>query len=223
MITSELVANTILRATGKTSTSVSGDIKWNKVLGIANLKIDDWMNEPEVDWNSLYDRAFSIGTVTNMDTFALDLDTIREISTTYGDPVRIYYPDGVGYVDYDVIPFDQLKQFPSGYYCAQIGANLVFNHTFTTADAQFGGTIYVPILLYADHLVNDGDEVPVDIPNWLVVACAAEYIRTDVTRQNQYTNLATEANLIMERMKDANDGQIGYVTSEWSPLSRTWL
>lgn len=41
MIVSELVPKVILRATGKVSTSVSGDAKWLKVLGIANMKIDD--------------------------------------------------------------------------------------------------------------------------------------------------------------------------------------
>ena len=223
MIVSDFVAKVILKATGKVSTSTSGDAKWLKVLGIANTKIDDWANEPEVDWGSLYSRALSIGTVTATDTFPYNTATIRSISQTFGDPIRILHTDGKNYTDYDLVPYDTLKEFPSGTYCAVIGGNLVFNNAFQTTDPQFGGTINVPAMLYPSHLVNDTDVIPVDIPNWLVMATAAEYVRTDVTRQNQYANLAQEANQIMERMKDNNDGQVSYVDSNWAPLTKTWL
>lgn len=223
MIVSDFVAKVILKSTGKVSTSVSGDAKWLKVLGIANTKIDDWMNEPEVDWGSLYNRALSIGTVTATDTFPIDTTTVRLISQTFGDPIRINHTNGRSYTDYDLVAYDQLKQYPNGNYCAQIGSNLVFSRPFLSTDSQFGGTITIPAMLYASHLVNDSDVIPVDIPNWLVISTAAEYIRTDVTRQNQYSNLATEANAIMARMKDNNDGQISYVQSHFTPLSRTWL
>lgn len=225
MVVSDFVPAVILRAEGKTSTSVSGDTKWMKVLGIANLQILNWQDEPDVDWGSLYNRALAIGTVTATDTFALDLDTLRTISSTFGDPVRITWTNTNGttsYTDYDIINYDALKEYPDGNYCAQIGSNLVFNQPFLTTAAEFGGTITVPALLYADSIAADGDTIPVDNPNWLVVATAAEYIRTDVTRQNQYPNLAAEANSIMERMKDVNDGQISHVDYSWKPLSRTW-
>lgn len=225
MLVSQFVPAVILRAEGKTSTSVSGDTKWTKVLGIANLQILNWQDEPDVDWASLYNRSISIGTVTATDTFALDLDTIRNISQTFGDPVRITYTTtngGTSYTDYDVVDYDALKEYPGGQYCAQIGEDLVFNRAFQSTDAEFGGTITVPALLYADTIAQDGDTIPVNIPNWLVVATAAEYVRTDVTRQNQYPNLAQEANSIMERMKDVNEGQIAHVNPSWRPLSQTW-
>ena len=231
MILSELIAATILRATGKVSSAVQGDAKWNKILGIANMKIDDWSYEPEVDWASLYNPAVSLGAVTATNTFAIPTDktvpppavAIRVISQTYGDPIRILHTDGVSFTDYDLIPFDQLKQYSDGNYCTQILDNLVFNHTFTSNDAEFGGTIQVPALLFPTHLSGPTDIVPVDNPGWLVAMCAAEYVRTDVTRQNQYKNLISEANQLMGRMKDDNDSQIEYVTSEFTPLSKSWL
>lgn len=137
--------------------------------------------------------------------------------------MRILHTDGRSYTDYDLVSYDTLKEYPSGQYCAQIGSDLVFNRAFLTTDSEFGGTINIPALLYADHLVSDSDTIPVDIPNWLVVISAAEYIRTDVTRVAQYTNLIAEANAIMERMKDVNEGQISHVVSSWKPLSRTWF
>lgn len=229
MTTSEFVAAVILKATGKTSTSISGDTKWTKVLGIANLLIDSWQNEPDVDWSSLYDPSFSIGTVTNTDAFDLD-DEIRKVSDTEGDVVRINHTDGTGYTDYDVVPADTLKQYYSGQnkensfgnYCAQIGRRLVFNRKFVSTDPQYGGTIYVPAYLYADHLVGDSDEVPVDIPNWLVVMSAAEYVRNDITRQNQYPNLISEANQLMVRMKEDNDAQVSQLNMPWLAPGASW-
>lgn len=172
-----------------------------------------------MDWSSLYDPAFVIGTVTNTDTYDLDLDTIRKLSDKEGDAVRIYWTDGVGYTDYDIIPADDLKlhywgqtkQNPSGNYCAKIGSTLVFNHTFVSTDKQFGGTIKVPMYGYADLLVNEGDDVPVDIPDWLVTASAAEYVRTDITLQAQYPLLLAEANDIMERMIDDESAQVDLI------------
>lgn len=230
MITSELVAQVILRATGKVSTSVSGDAKWAKVLGIANMKISDWENEPGVDWSSLYDPTYSIGTVSNTDRFDLDLDTIRKLSDAPEDVVRIMHTGGITYTDYEIVPADtlklyyrgQTKQYPKGYYCAQMGASLVFNHTFVSTDPQYGGDIQVPVYLYAEKLVNDSDTVPVDNAGWLVAISAAEYVRTDIIRQAQYPNLINEANSLMGRMKDDNDAQIEKVHMPWRAAGADW-
>lgn len=179
---------------------------------------------------SLYDPAYSIGTVTATDSFDIDLDTIRKISDTDQDYIRINHTDGKSYTDYELVSADTLKQYydgqtkqsPTGYYCAQIGATLVFNHTFVSTDPQFGGTIKVPVFLYADHLVNASDTVPVDNPNWLVAICAAEYVRTDIIRQAQYPNLINEANSLMARMKDDNDAQIVRANMPFSAAGSTW-
>lgn len=229
MKASELVAAVILKATGKTSTSVSGDTKWTKVLGIANYYIDSWMNEPDVDWFSLYDPLFVTGTVSNTDTYELDGD-IRKISDSEGDCVVIDHSDGVGSTSYDVVTPDRLKLYYSGqakensdgYFCAQIGTNLVFNHKFVSTDPQYGGTIKVPSFTTASHLVRDNDVVPVDIPNWLVLISAAEYVRNDITRQNQYPNLISEANQLMVRMKADNEAQISEVLRPWGPMASNW-
>lgn len=178
---------------------------------------------------SLYNPAFSIGTVTATDTFAIPT-TVRKISDTDQDYVRILHTDGKSYTDYELVSADTLKQYyngqtkqsPNGYYCAQIGSNLVFNHTFLTTDKQFGGSITVPIFTFAPTLVADSDVVPVDNPGWLVVACAAEYVRNDVTKLNQYPNLINEANALMERMKDDNDAQVVRANTPFSAAGATW-
>ena len=80
MTLTQLVDKVILKATGKVSTVTEGDTKWNKVLGIANTLIDSWEEEYGVDWESLYDSDYEIGTVTATDTFAIDTDDVRKLS-----------------------------------------------------------------------------------------------------------------------------------------------
>lgn len=162
----------------------------------------------------MYTPELSFGSVTNTSTFALP-GTVRKISDTIGDYVRIDHTDGTTSTKYDIVSAENLKRYYTGNksgsignYCAQIGTNLVFNHTFVSTDPQFGGTIKVPVYTVPTTLVADADVVPVDIPMWLVTITAAEYVRNDITRQNQYPNLIAEANQLMQRMKDDNEAQV---------------
>jgi len=228
MTITEAVADVYLRATGKTTTLTTGT-KFNKIIGLLNHYQKKWSRESGIDWNSLYNAGLSIGTVTATDTFGLDTNAIRKISDREGDCVRIVWSDGVGYTDYLVVPHDYLKDYyygpnkenSTGFVCTQIGKDLVFNHTFTTLDPQYAGEIFVPSYTFADPIVSTAmdEDVQVDDPDWLVVACAAEYVRTDLTRQSQHPFLIQEANAIMERMKDDNGGQIDLVNRPWAPFS----
>lgn len=226
MTKAEFIQAAFLRATGKTNTLTSGT-KYDRILALGNLYIDEWSNEPGVDWASLYDPAFSLGTVTATDSFDIDTSSVRKLSDRQGDKVRIIWSDGTGYTDYDIVAADTLsgrsygvnRQSPAGFYCAKIGNQLVFNHTFTSDDSQYGGEIFIPCYTYPDHLENADDEVPVDIPNWLVVMVAAEYVRNDITRRARYPELLAEANSIMGRMKDDQEGQVVEITAPWTPFT----
>lgn len=214
MTAAEYVANMLLTATGENSTAVSGDDDWTKALSIGNLLIDQWAKE--TDWVSLY-SIVPIGTVTATDSFDLD-DSIREISSQDGDYIRINHTDGTNYTDYTLVHPNRLKFYATGPYVAQIGDQLVFNKAFVSTDQQFGGTINVPSYLYADHLVNDTDDVPVDDPNWLVMAGAAEWARTDLTLAQNYPLLLQKANDLMDGMKKANSPQL--MTIPKDPVAR---
>lgn len=223
MTLSELVSATILKATGKVYTGSEGDTKWNKVLGIANDLIRTWESEPGVDWTSLYQKDYEVGTVSATDTYPLDVDDVRKLSDERGDSVRIHHTDGVQYTDYAIVPADKLKQYDTtSLVCAQIGANLVFPKAFVSTDVQYGGTIKAPIYAYAETLVNSTDDVPVDNPNWLVYRCAGEYVRNDIVRQNQYPNLISEANQMMEKMRENNEAQVNYVAMPFQAGGADW-
>ena len=221
MTLTELVSAVIFKATGKAYSGSEGDTKWEKVRAIANTLIDSWESEPDIDWESLYTPDFSIGTVTATDTYELDLDEIRKISTERGDSIRIVHTDDT-WTDYQLVEADKLKQHTEGYFCARVGTNLVFNHVFEAADPQFGGDIQVPKFGYAENLTAGTDEVTVDIPNWLVIMSAAEYVRNDIVRQNQYPNLIAEANQLMIKMKENQEAQVNSVTRVFSAAGSTW-
>lgn len=211
MTTSDLIAAVILKATGEVSTAANGDSEWSKVLGAANYYLNTWANEPGVDWNSLYTPESSLGTITATDSFLLPTTAIK-VSDQAGDTVRIDYTNGTGYTIVNIVAANQLKRYYTGNktnysenVCAQIGRNLVFNRKFKSTDPEFGGTITAPTYAAPTSLVNPTDVVLVDDPNWLVVICAAEYVRNDITLQQQYPNLVAEANAIMTDMKTNND------------------
>jgi hypothetical protein len=226
MLVSSFVPATFLKSTGKINTFASGSPKWLKILAIANLYIDQWQDEPNVDWNSLRLPTTTTATtlVTATNEFAYDTSTIRKISNQEGDFIRIVHTDGVAFTDYTTIDGTRQKDYANGQrtfqnnWITNTQNKIQFNRAFTSADPQFGGTIYLPAYGYASHITDDSDVIPVDIPNWLVFAVAAEYIRTDVTRQPQYGNIIEEANQIMDVMKQNNSGQSSKLLMPWNPL-----
>lgn len=218
----DLIAASLLKATGKVSTLTPTDSNWLKLLAIANYYKNSWANESGVDWVSLYVPAISCGTVTATDTFNLD-PTINKISQQEGDAVRINYATGTNFSDFALISPERLKEYNTNNYVAKVGAALKFNRTFKTTDAEFGGTINVPAYTIPDDMVLSTDVVPVDDPGWLVTITAAEFVRTDLTRQNQYPNLVSEANELMKGMIDNNNPQVTTITHGKAGYGgRTW-
>jgi hypothetical protein len=226
MTASELVQATYLRTARKTTTLLTTSAKYAQILALGNYWQRRWAQERGTDWHSLYNPALSIGKVTATDSFDLD-SSIRKLSEREGDVVRILWSDGVGYTDYDIIQRDKLKDTywgqtknsPNGFYCTQMGDQLVFNDTFASTDKQFGGDIRVPAYVFTDTLVNPTDEVQVDDPDWLVAMVSADYCRSTITLRDQYPILLAEANDIMTRMREDNVGQVDNVDMPWTPLS----
>jgi len=227
MLASEAIQDVMLKATGKTTTLASTSTKYLRILGLLDFYQRRWARERGIDWNSLYNLKFSLGTITATDTFDIDTSTIRKLSDREGDAVRVVWTNGVGYTDYDIVVHDKLKDYsqgvnresPNGFYAAKIGGTLVFNHTFVAADAQFGGEIFVPCYVFADEITVGTDEIQVDDPDWLILQVAAEYVRNDITRRSRYPELQAEANEAMQRMRDDNDAQIDLVERPWAPAS----
>jgi len=222
LVVSDFVAQSYLKATGKVSSLTSTDSDWVKLLALGNLYQQTWAKETGVDWRSLYDPAVNCGTVSATDTFDLD-SSIYKVSQTEGDTVRVIYAsDTTKNSDFSVVRADRLKYYTSGNYCAQVGQTLKFNRTFKSTDPEFGGTIYVPGYTLPDSLVSSGDDIVVDVPEWLTTICAAEYARTNLVLQNQYPNILAEANELMKKMVENNNAQVETVPLYRVARGRTW-
>lgn len=226
MTVTEAVARTYLLATGKTSALAEGSTKYEKILSLFNLFTESWAGEAGVDWKSLRLTANVTGTVTATDTFAIPT-TLAKVSQTRGDFVRIVHAGGTVESDYTVVPIERLYddgsklQGAGGFRVAVSGANLVFDTAFTATSPQFGGTIQVPGYKVPAELDAGADELEVDDPNWLCFITAAEYVRNDITRVQQYGNLVAQANNAMEGMVQDNNSQTEQVTAIWSPGNGT--
>lgn len=217
------IQQTNLLATGKPVAPAVGSTKYNRILSLGNLYTNVWAKEPGVDWNSLR-GIFNIGTVNTSSTYDLD-PSIGKISNTEGDFVIIDRLDGKQ-SRYTIVPITRLNRMRFGNadgLCARQGNSLVFSTTFTTTHPDFGGTIQVPGYILPDPLVGASDELQIDDPWWLCFICAAEVVRNDVSRQNQYPNLVSQAINSMNGMKEHNMSQREEIDgSNWTPLGSNW-
>ncbi len=214
MTLQELIDAVMLKATGKANQITTANPKWQKILGIANMYQSAWQHEPGQHWNSLYDRAYSLGTVSTKDSYDLD-EEVDTVSTAKGDSVFVETTDGQR-IKYELVAYDDLQNYPVGRYCAVIGRQIVFNKSFSDKDVEYGGRVYAPVFKNVETLEGASDDIQVDNPTWLVFMCAAEYIRNDIVKQNQYGNLITEANNLMTDMIRRNRaGQVRHIRGNW--------
>ena len=210
MTLQELINAVMLKATGKPTILDKSNTKWEKIRGILNYYQQAWVNEPGQRWNSLYERARQIGTISNNDEYELG-DDIIEISTAKGDNVYILTNDGTK-IPFQLVNYDDLQNYQTGNYCAKLGQSLVFNARFADDDPCYGGKLYAPIYHTVEELEDPDDGTVVDNPEWLVTMAAAEYIRNDIVKQNQYGNLVAEANNLMTSMiRNNRAGQVRHV------------
>ncbi len=226
-----------LLANGKGSDLVVDSTKYTKILRLLNLYKDVWAQEPGIQWNSLRALTSLSATVSATATYALPtsvIDGTAKLSTQEGDYVRILHTDGVKESDYTLVQDSKLYNDgqsinnPGGDFCARRGSNLIFPVAFTASSAQFGGTIKVPLYVTPADMVTSTsdptDTVECDDPMWVVFMAAAEYIRNDVTKQNQYANLVAQAINSMNAMKENNESQSEevYMGSLGSAMGETW-
>lgn len=200
----EFLSAVYLRATGKPTAPTSGR-KYDQILALGTFYTRQWQDENDVDWDSLFDFFNVSGTVTATDEFTIPA-TVRKVSQQEGDVVRIVRTDG-DVTEYQLVAPDRLYENRYGYAVAKIGSQLKFASAFTATSREFGGTIVVPGYGFAVFPTDDSTAIPVDNADWLVVRVAAEFVRTDITRQNQYPNLLNEANQLMLKMRENNSGR----------------
>lgn len=221
MKTSELVSAVILKATGKIYNGAEGDKKWNKVVGIANKLISDWSDELGIDWSSLYEPLEEIDTISTDKEYALP-SKVKKVSDDPDDYLYVLHTDGKTKTKYATVRHTKLKLHEGQNVCAVLGNRIVFPTEFTSDNPVFGGTLYAPVYYHPSLLTDADSNIVVDIPSWLVVRCAAEYVRNDIILQNQYPNLVSEANQLMGKMIENEGAQDDDIFSFSMGSMRNW-
>lgn len=223
MDTQTLISTAWTKAEGEVFTDAVGSDNYKYLLTLANSWIRRWGRLKGVDWFSLYEQAYNVGTISATDTYEYDNTEVRKISQENGDSIQILHTDGVNYTNYTLISADQLRQYQNqgnyGNVVAKIGSSLVFPRAFVSTDPQFNGTLNLPVFLYPAILVNPTDIVPVDDPEWLVSKVAADVASKDILRKDTAAIYSAEADDSLEAMKQDNEGQLNTLSAKWRPFT----
>jgi len=218
MNVTQFIQKVYLTSNGKTAILAPTSPRYTKFLALANVLQDDWLSEPDIQWNSRYQRL-SLGNITS-DRVDMDED-IYEFSKREGDYITITGTNGnVSY--WSLVTPEEFRQYRYNNTCTVIDGELVFARTFVSGDNEYGGEVIVPVTLKLDPLINPNDDILVDDPNWLVYAVAAEQVRNTVTKLSQYPALIQKANNIMIKMKQKNDAQLDQIPMAPSVLGESW-
>lgn len=238
MLVSQAIQKVYLLATGKTTALTVGNAKYTKILALLNFYKDVWAQEPGVQWNSLRSLE-QLTTVSATDTYDLPdeiLEGTWKLSTQEGDFVRVVWESGTQESSYSLVQDSKLyRDGPSVNNPGSIGINtygnvsrrgtsLVFDVPFISTSPEIGGTIYIPVYITPDDYEAGTNEITVDDPYWIIFMAAAEYVRNDVTKQNQYANLVAQAVNSMNSMKENNESQIeeSYMPNFLNNAGETW-
>lgn len=205
-------------AKGKATPPAVGTAKYNQLLLLADSLTKVWAAEPGVQWNSLYSKV-SAGTIGAVSTIALPA-TSNYLIKEEGDPIHAI--SGTQRTDFKLVQPNELYSNRYVNAVAQAGRSLLFYEAFTSASPVFGWTLYVPSIIYPTDITVGADVVQVDDPMWLVFMMAAEFVRNDLVRQNQYPSLINYATESMNKMKQDNQSQNEVVDTPFQPLGVTW-
>lgn len=218
MTVDQAITKAYSEAKGKATPPASGTAKYNQLVVLADSLQKVWAAEPGVQWDSLYSRV-SHGTIGAVSSIALD-STVNYIVKDESNP--IYATSGSDRFDFKLVRPNQLYLNRYEGAVAQAGRNLIFQDAFDSDSSVYGWTLYVPSILNVGTLDDGADTIQVDDPMWLVFMMAAEFVRNDLVRQNQYPALVAYAQQSMLKMKEANEGAYEGVITNWEPMGVTW-
>ncbi len=204
MLVSTLISRVsyALRGTDDESPTEGSDDA-NYWLETANRKKDEWATDANESWSSLF-------AVTDLATVVADGVQTYNLSSSFLRPADDVY---VTTTDNDRILFNlvepQLRYTVANavYISGSNPQKLTFVDEIST-DSQanlIGGTITVAGYFMPPDMTLYSGTVPVDDPNWLVMAVASEIAFNDVSYEDKYVDLNAKANALYEAMKATNN------------------
>jgi hypothetical protein len=215
-----VITKAFLHAQRKAIAPAAGTNKYNALLAIVDSMQRLWVEEPNVEWNSLYSKVTLAATLSSStDTYALDT-SIQYLSKKPED--YIFLTNGTTTTEVKVVRPDQLYRYRYENAAAQIGRNLKFSQTYPATDSKIGYSIVVPAYTFPNDIAAGSDPVVVDRPMWLAYMVAAEFARNDSVKSAQYNNLLTLANEVMQKMKEDNQGTQESLSLSFTVNGETW-
>lgn len=204
--TQELIQTVYRKVSGEIDPSVTADTEDGQtILSVINEQVDYYYNAVDrygerVVWSRNIDPEYVLGYASPSETvYEIDWDEVQAL------PDGFYMPIRVGSTRYDLVPFEQLYDPRCGtpHPVALSSEGLVF------AEApEEEGEILFPCIPHGKHLEGGEEDVEAvtGVHNvlWLTYASAAEYVRTDIVRGEQYPNILAQANDVYSRMVSDN-------------------
>lgn len=188
MTLNDTINYAFIEATGKPRDLSDGDPKYLKLRKIANLMVNQWENEPGVEWQSRREMIH-LGDVDLGETLYRLPKKALKIARKNNAKIIIKKEDKKWLFDVSEPVFT--------------GWQLDFDGLFK--EEMNGGEIYVPIIRRSSELIYPDQEIEIDNPTWLVFMMAAEFARNDLIKSGQYGNLIAYAQGLMESMKINNE------------------
>ena len=181
-------------AKGNSRYPAQGTDKYNRTMSIANRKIREWATDSTTKWASLFEER-TYGQYSTSRTYELD-DDISDLS----DFVYLVKANG-DRVEYNVIKPQQRSLHQKGVYISSNNPKAItFIDTVETTDELIGSIVTVPLFFIPEAITSGSDTIVVDSPEWLIYETAAELVRNDPAKDDQYGNLAGKANDMYQKM-----------------------
>ena len=169
-------------------------------LDLINRKKDEFATDPLENWSSLFElRDLSAPVAALNQVYDLPTDFLRpsdDVYVTTTDDQRI---------DFNLLK-PQLRDFvPNPVFISGLNPQtLTFVDDITASSQLVGGTITVGGYYLPADMTAFTDTVPVNDPNWLAMAVAAEIAFNDVSYEDKAPDLNAKANALYMAMKAAN-------------------
>nr|DAK51902.1 MAG TPA: hypothetical protein [Caudoviricetes sp.] len=185
----EMVYYAYLEATGKYVELETTNPKYLKMVQIANLMMNQWENEPAVEWRSRK-KIIKIGSIdSEKDLYKLP-ERVLKIDRTSGRNITLKKDDKI----VGEIEISDIKVMGN-----------ILDLSGVITDQMSDADIYVPIIEKLPKVKNPDDPILIDNPYWLVFMTAAEFVRNSQTKNAQYGNIVAYAQNLMESMKAVNN------------------
>lgn len=196
MIVSQLIQRMHRRYAGDTKYPTVGTSDYQMYLDIANDLKDQWATDPGHKWNSCFEErtygAASSALAYDLDDDVNDLSDFVYIDLTNGNTRR-----------FRVIKEKDRNSKRRAVYLSGSDPKQI-NFTDMPDDC-IGGTIRAGIYFIPEDMANANDTVPIDHPNWVALAGAAELAFNDPSKEDKFGNLLGLANDEYQKMADAAD------------------